>query len=335
NAESGNCPVGGDNLAARLGAVMGELAKNGRDKVTLVTSPEIASFGDWVEQLIAESTGKEGKGILPVVGEPLGSPADYGPDRLFVYLHLDEGTGEAGGRQLLGHPLHPHPPASPLQVIQALEEAGHPAVGIHLKDVYDLGAHFFLWEMATAVAGYRLGINPFDQPNVESAKVLARQLVAAYKETGRLPAVEAAPLTPAALSDFLAQARPGDYIALQAYVQPTPEADAALLALRTRLRDQTHLATTVGYGPRFLHSTGQLHKGDGGNGLFIQFTADNAEDAPIPDEPGHPASSMTFGVLKAAQALGDRQALLDNGRRVIRVHLGADVTGGLQQLVGR
>jgi hypothetical protein len=218
--------------------------------------------------------------------------------------------------------------------LKALEAAGHPVVRLALRDPYDLGGQFFLWEMATAVAGHLLGINPFDQPNVESAKVLARRMVAEYKEKGTLPTVEAAPLTAAALDGFLARAKAGDYVALQAYLQPTPETDAALAALRLRLRDRYRLATTVGYGPRFLHSTGQLHKGDGGNGLFVQFTADDAQDAPIPDEAGSSASSITFGVLKAAQALGDRQALLDAGRRVIRFHLGSDVVGGLKRLAG-
>ncbi len=320
-----------DNPGAWLGAVLGELAKarrgraasrGPRDKVTLITSSPIASFGEWVEQLIAESTGKEGKGILPVVGEPLGPPEVYGDDRLFVHLRLNgDDTHDAA--------------------IQALEDAGHPVIRLHLRDLYDLGGQFFLWEMATAVAGHRLGINPFDQPNVESAKVRAREMVAAYQKTGRLPEDEPAPLTAEALQAFLAQARPGDYIALQAYVAPTAETDAALQALRVRLRDRYRLATTVGYGPRFLHSTGQLHKGGANNGLFVQFTADDARDVPIPDEAGSPessrrpegpASGITFGVLKMAQALGDKQALLDAGRRVIRFHLGKDVVGGLKKL---
>jgi transaldolase/glucose-6-phosphate isomerase len=306
NCESGNCPVNGDNDGAWLGVILAELAKAGRDKVTFITSPAIASFGDWVEQLIAESTGKEGVGIVPVVGEAVGSPAVYSDDRLFVYLQL-EGDG-------------------------TFDAAVQPVVRLRLRDLYDLGGQFFLWEMATAVAGYRLGINPFDQPNVEAAKVLARKMVAAYGETGRLPEDVLAPLTAEALNKFLAQARAGDYVALQAYVQPTLETDAALLALRARLRDRLRLATTLGYGPRFLHSTGQLHKGDAGNGLFIQFTSDAGQDVAIPDEAGRPESTMTFGVLKVAQALGDKQALLDAGRRVIRFHLGTDVVGGLKEL---
>ena len=313
NCDTCNCAVEGDNNGARLGVVLGELAQTGRDKMTFITSPAIASFGDWVEQLIAESTGKEGKGILPVVGEPVGPPEVYCNDRLFVYLRLEgDDTYDAA--------------------VQALEEAGHPVVRIQLDDLYDLGGQFFLWEMATAVAGSRLRINPFDQPNVEAAKVLARRVVAEYAETGTLPSSEAAPTSAVALREFLAQSRPGDYLAIQAYVQPGGEADVALQSLRTQLRNRYRLATTVGYGPRFLHSTGQLHKGDAGNGLFIQFTADASQDAAIPDTAGEPESSMSFGVLKMAQALGDGQALLDANRRVIRFHLGSDVAGELRQL---
>jgi transaldolase/glucose-6-phosphate isomerase len=302
-----------ENPGAWLGAILGELAKSGRDKVTFVISPTIESFGDWVEQLIAESTGKESEGILPVVGEPLASDDAYGTDRLFVHLRLQDDDSQDAD-------------------LAVLEAAGHPVVRINLHDAYDLGGQFFVWEFATAVAGQRLSINPFDQPNVESAKVQARSMIAEYKERGSLPAVESAPLTGKALDEFLAQAQPGDYIALQAYIQPTPETTEALTELRLRLRERFRLATTVGYGPRFLHSTGQLHKGDRGNGLFIQFTAAPQQDADIPDEAGKPESSMTFGVLIAAQALGDRQALLDNDRRVIRFDLENDVAGGLRGL---
>ena len=327
NCEACNCPVVGNNNGGRLGAVLGELAKAGRDKVTLVTSSQIASFGDWVEQLIAESTGKEGKGILPVVGEGVGSPASYGEDRLFVYMRL-EGDDTYDGE------------------MAELERAGHPMVRLSLHDLYDLGGQFFLWEMAVAVAGHRLGINPFDQPNVEAAKALARQVTAEYREKGSLP-VETPALsgdgiavygditagTPAeALTKFLGHAHPGAYIALQAYIQPAAETGEALQALRTRLRDRFRLATTVGYGPRFLHSTGQLHKGDAGRGLFLQFTADDPRDVAIPDEAGSPVSSMSFGILKAAQAIGDRKALVNSGRKVVRFHLGKDIVGTLKRL---
>jgi transaldolase/glucose-6-phosphate isomerase len=318
-----SCVIAGENRGAQLGAILGELAQAGRDKVTFVISDPIASFGDWVEQLMAESTGKSGTGILPVVGEPLGPPAVYGDDRLFVQLRME------------GDDAHD-------AALTALEEAGHPVVRLNLRDRYDLGEQIFLWELAIAVAGYRLGIQPFDQPNVEAAKVQARRMVERYTETGELPSGESAPVTAEALHDFLAEHPAGgspsphadrSYIALQAYVQPTPKTTAALQALRVRLRDRYRIATTVGYGPRFLHSTGQLHKGDAGNGLFIQFTSDHPRDADIPDEPGGEESSITFGVLKMAQALGDRQALEDAGRRVIRFHLNKDVIGGLQQLI--
>jgi len=295
------------NPAARLGAVLGAMALAGRDKATFFTDPALANFGDWAEQLIAESTGKEGKGIVPVIGEPVGPPTVYGSDRLFLSLAVGDVP----------------PPAPP-----------GPLVHMTLGDLYDLGGQFFLWEFAVAVAGHILGINPFDQPNVEAAKALARRAVAAYARSGRLPADEPAPLTAAAFWDFAAQAEPGDYIALQAYLRPTPETDAALRDLRLRLRDRFKVATTVGYGPRFLHSTGQLHKGDRGNGLFIQFTSDPLRDVPIPDEAGAPAATMTFGLLKMAQALGDKQALEAAGRRVIRFHLGRDVVGGLRRLKG-
>ncbi len=321
-----------ENPGAQLGAIIGRAARVGRDKLTFVLSPSLASFGDWVEQLIAESTGKEGKGILPVVGEPLGDAPLYAPnDRLFVQIAL---TGE---------------PAEDAALAQ-LERAGQPVVRIVLRDRYDIGAQCFLWEMATAVAGHLLGVNPFDQPNVEAAKALARKVVAEYTARGTLVSdpptlvedgvalyapgaqwIGTAPHLAGALAAFFAQARPRDYLALQAYLHPTPAAHAQLQALRLKLRDRLRLATTLGYGPRFLHSTGQLHKGDAGNGLFIQLTADSATDVPIPDEAGRPEASLRFGVLKLAQALGDYQALRDAGRRVIRLHL-QDVSAGLEHL---
>jgi len=315
------------NPGAFLGAVVGELAQVGRDKLTFIISSQIASFGHWLEQLIAESTGKEGRGIVPVVGEALGLVEVYGADRLFVHLCLEgDTTCDAAVTQLEG--------------------AGHPIVRLFLHDPYDLGGQCFLWELAVAVAGYRLGINPFDQPDVEAAKTRARQAVDAYKEKGTLPVEtpnvigdgievygEVSADTPAtALQAFVAQAEQGSYVALQAYLQPTPEIDRALQALRMRVRDRFRLATTVGYGPRFLHSTGQLHKGDAGRGLFVQITGDDPKDMPIPDEAGSPHSSLSFGILKTAQALGDRQALLDAGRRVIRFHLGRDAVRGLTVL---
>jgi transaldolase/glucose-6-phosphate isomerase len=334
NCEGGNCPVAGDNTGAWLGAVIGELAKAGRDKLTLITSPAISHFGAWVEQLIAESTGKDGKGILPVNDEMLAAPGIYANDRLFVYLRLEEdGTHDSK--------------------IQSLAEAGFPVIQLNLRDLYDLGGEIFRWEMATAVAGYLLNINPFDQPNVESAKISARQMIDTYRKEGKLP--EGSPTLQSkgisvysefasnslgeALHHFLSQAEPGKneaagrgYVAIQAYLQPSPKTDEALRFFRTGIQTHYRLATTVGYGPRFLHSTGQLHKGDGGHGLFVQITADMTEDVAIPDRVGSRTSSISFGTLKMAQALGDRQALLDGGRKIIRFHLGKDVADGLKQL---
>jgi glucose-6-phosphate isomerase/transaldolase/glucose-6-phosphate isomerase len=313
-----------------LGAALGAGAMAGRDKLTLIASPGLEAAGAWVEQLIAESTGKEGKGILPVDREPLLAPSAYGKDRLFAYVRLQ------------GDDQHDRP-------VQALVEAGQPVVQMDLDEPYDLGAAFFEWEMATAIAGHLIDIHPFDQPNVEAAKVLARRMVQAYQEEGRLPELEptlreggltvygdapAASLGEA-LQKFLSRGqRNRSYIALQAYLHSAPQIDAALQKLRRRLLERTGLATTLGFGPRFLHSTGQLHKGDGGNGLFIQFIADPQEDAPIPDAAGKDESGISFGVLIAAQALGDRQALLDAGRPVLRLHLGKDTEAGLAQ-VGR
>ena len=316
-----------ENPAAVLGAALGALAGRGRDKVTFVVSGGVAGFADWAEQLIAESTGKGGRGILPVVREPLAAPAAYGDDRVFVDLRVD---GDGTGAHEVG----------------ALERAGHPIVRIGIGDAYDLGGQFFLWELAVAVAGHVMGVQPFDQPDVEAAKVLAREMVAAYKLDGALPRlkpsvtdggidvygdVEADDLA-GAMRQFLSRGVPGDYVALQAYVPPTEETRRALAFVRDRLWRATTLAVTVGYGPRFLHSTGQLHKGGTANGLFIQVTTGDGRDAPIPDDPASDGSSMTFGVLKAAQALGDRQALLDAGRRVVRFHVGGDVAAGLRRL---
>ncbi|MBN2469937.1 MAG: glucose-6-phosphate isomerase [Anaerolineae bacterium] len=303
-----------ENPGAFLGAVMGVLAQAGRDKLTLVLSPEIASLGDWIEQLVAESTGKQGAGILPVVGEPPAGPALYGSDRVFVLLTLENDTRYD----------------SALEVLAA---AGHPVVRLTMPDRYAIGAQFMLWEFATAIASYILRINPFDQPNVEAAKVLAREAVKAYEETGSLPQVKAAPLDAENLYAFLGAARPGDYVALQAYVQPTQAMTDALQALRLLLRERYHLATTVGYGPRFLHSTGQLHKGDDGSGLFIQFVAEGGAEVPIPDEAGQPDAALTFGTLMLSQANGDYGALLGEGRRVIRfAGEGADLLAKIRAL---
>ncbi|MGB7341138.1 MAG: hypothetical protein WBC91_19735 [Phototrophicaceae bacterium] len=318
---------GGDNVGAQLGAVMGALAEHGRDKITIFNSPILANFGDWVEQLIAESTGKDGKGILPVVGEMIGSPDVYGDDRLFVYIRVgDDETYDAA--------------------IERIAEAGHPVVTIQVGGKYDIAGQFFLWEMATAVAGHILAIHPFNQPNVESAKNSARAKIEEYMETGELEslpvAVESdgiqvlgdvsASSPQQALKDFLAQAEDGAYVSVHAYVPMTEATMDVLAHLQTKIRDTTKLATTIGFGPRFLHSTGQLHKGDAGKGLFIQFTADMPQDVDIPDEAGESASGMSFGTLKSAQALGDRQALLDVNRKFIRFHL-SDIDDNLRVLI--
>jgi len=308
-------PDPNQNPALLLGAILGASALAGRDKLTLVCSPALESFGDWLEQLIAESTGKDGTGILPVVGEPIGGPNQYGNDRLFVRLAL---RGDQG--------FEPE--------LLALETAGHPVVRIEMDGKYDLGEQFFLWEMAVAVAGHCLGIQPFDQPNVEAAKILARELVADYQKTGRSPEDEAAAIDERRFVEFLSSAMPGDYLALQAYLAPGKDLSAALQRLRIRLRDRTRLATTTGYGPRFLHSTGQLHKGDRGNGLFIQFCDRPKVGLVIPDRAGEGFGGLTFDVLVAAQGVGDLSALRSARppRRAIRFVLGADPVAQLDAL---
>jgi transaldolase/glucose-6-phosphate isomerase len=283
--------------AATLGIIMGTAALAGRDKITFYISPDIESYGDWVEQLIAESTGKSGRGILPVVREKLGSPSVYGSDRLFVSIQFE---GEMD------------PPEK-----GELVSAGHPWVSLTIKDKYDISELMLLWEMATAVAGHVIKIQAFNQPNVEAAKVIARRMVKAYSQQGRLPASETADFQVSSLIDFLKNVEPGRYVALHAYLTPQAETTRILQALRLKIRDQYKVATTLGYGPRFLHSTGQLHKGDGGNGLFIQFVSKAMQDADIPDEAGKDKSSISFGVLKQAEALGDAQALRDQKRKVI------------------
>jgi len=282
-----HCVSPEENPGGWLGAVLGEGAVSGRDKLTLVLPDAISAFGYWVEQLIAESTGKEGKGIVPVEGEPLGGPEVYGDDRLFVAIGDHEG-------------------------LPALEQAGHPVVRLPYGGPLQLGGEFFRWEFATAVAGHVLGINPFDQPNVQEAKDTTARILQggapAEPETG-------------SLSALLEQARPGDYVAIQAYLPRNAEVEAQLQAARRRLRDRLRVATTVGYGPRFLHSTGQLHKGGPNTGVFIQVVGDDSVDFEIPGRP------YTFGALKRAQALGDLQSLRAHGRRVERVTL--DELGGV------
>jgi hypothetical protein len=274
-----------DNPGAWLGALLGEAALAGRDKLTLVLDQDVRTFGYWIEQLIAESTGKEGKGIIPIEGEDLGPPEVYGTDRLFV----------AVGHEGLQEALRP------------LGAAGHPVAHLELRDPIDLGGQFFQWEFAVAVAGAVLGIQPFDQPNVQEAKDNTKRLLAG----GDVP-------DPGYddLDALLSQVRSGDYVAIQAYLPRDEESEGTLQAARLRLRDRLRVATTVGFGPRFLHSTGQLHKGGPDSGVFVQVVEPPSEDLAIPGQ------AYTFGTLLAAQAAGDLQSLRDRGRRVARVRLG-------------
>jgi len=316
------------NPGVYLGAILGVLAQAGRDKATFVISRRIESFGAWLEQLIAESTGKNGKGILPVLEELLTSPDIYGNDRVFIFLKL------RGDKD-----LEPQ--------LKILKKKNFPMIKISFSTPYSLGGQFFLWEMTTSVAGFILGVNPFDQPDIDSAKKKTKEMVAAYKENGTLPEKKPilqerglslyseipAPSIKENLQAFLRNGKPGDYIALQAFLEPSAEIVMLLQNLRIRLQVQTKLATTFGFGPRYLHSTGQLHKGDGGKGLFIQLTADDLQDVPIPDHPDSPECSLTFGVLKSAQATGDFEALREAGRRAIRFHLGKDVRAELEKIL--
>ncbi len=299
-----------NNPGVWLGAVMGELAQAGRDKITFILSKEVASFGYWVEQLIAESTGKIGKGIVPIEGEAVGSPKVYGADRLFVYMRLKTDRS-----------LNPK--------VKALEKAGQPIVYLTLGDRYDLGAEFFRWEMATVVAGAVLQLDPLDQPNVTESKNNTNALLKQYISTGKLPedglvAASDRPSLQAAVTSLVNQVKPGDYVAMMAYLPMTPAIDRALQAIRGSIRDRLKVATMIGYGPRFLHSTGQLHKGGANKGVFIQLTADAAQDLKIEGK------EFSFGTLIRAQALGDLQALRQRNYRVVRIHLGQAVAGGLR-----
>ncbi|HZS50739.1 MAG TPA: bifunctional transaldolase/phosoglucose isomerase [Bryobacterales bacterium] len=300
-----------ENPALALGAAMGELALTGRDKVTFLAPPALASFPSWAEQLIAESTGKDGKGIIPVAEEPLGKVDSYGSDRFFVYLGLNGAADSALEEDL-----------------ERVEKAGHPTARIQLAETADLGQEFFRWEMAVAAAGAVLGIHPFNQPDVELAKELARQEMKRGGVSGggaAAPAPQSGAMR-AALDQLLSQARPGDYVAIQAYLPPDPATTKRLQVIRVQLRDRLRLATTLGYGPRFLHSTGQLHKGGPNTGLFLQLIDDPEEALPVPE------TDYSFAALIRAQAFGDYQALQQRGRRIVQIHLGRDVTGRLQEL---
>lgn len=323
-----------DNPGVVLGAVLGVAAKNGRDKLTLVASDGLAGVGAWLEQLIAESTGKEGKGIIPVDKEPLGAPDVYGDDRLFAYIRLESA-----------------PNAQQDEAIAALIAAGQPVIQIQVADIYQLGQEFFRWEMATAVAGSILGIHAFNQPDVESSKTATRQLTQDYERSGSLPietplfvedglklftnSTNAAALTgivgkerslQSYLSAHLKRMNKGNYFALLTYVNMNPAHEHLLQTIRQAVRDKKQVATCLGFGPRFLHSTGQAYKGGPNSGVFLQITCDDAVDMPVPDQ------NYSFGVVKAAQAQGDFKVLADRKRRVLRVHLGTDVEAGLTRL---
>jgi glucose-6-phosphate isomerase len=316
-----------ENPGVYLGTILGELGKAGRDKVTVIASPSIQSFGGWLEQLLAESTGKDGKGLIPVVGETVGLPAVYGDDRLFIYLRSGSPSDAALDR-----------------AVETLQQAGHPVVLIFLQDLLDLGGEFFRWEVATAVAGAILGVNPFDEPNVTESKENTRQVLQSFRQTGRLdlptPILEAegvrlyGNIEPWNISprdtiwEFLVRSRAGDYLALMAYLERSVAHETLLQKIRLLIRDRFHLATGLGYGPRFLHSTGQLHKGGPAKGLFLQITAEDARDLAIPRE------SYTFGILKKAQALGDYYSLIRRGLRTLHLHLGRNPEEGLKRLWG-
>ncbi len=287
-----------DNPGVSLGAMMGALWRTGRDKVTIVASPKISSFGLWAEQLIAESTGKEGKGLVPIAEEPLAKPSAYGDDRLFVYLRLAGDANATTDRQ-----------------VRAIEQAGQPVLRLALKDRYDLGAEFFRWEFATAVAGHFLGIHPFDQPNVQESKDNTQRVLQQVEASGKLPMMPSA--TPAqAAKQIASNIQPGRYLAILAYATPSPRMDAALQSLRKIVLTSTKLATTSGYGPRYLHSTGQLHKGGSNAGRFLELVEEMVSDLPIPGKP------YSFGTLAQAQAVGDLQSLRTHSRQAIRVKLG-------------
>ena len=299
------CVPANDNPGAWLGAVLGALAQRGRDKLTLVTSPSIASFGLWVEQLIAESTGKEGRGIVPVAAEPLSDPGVYGDDRFFVYLRVQDDDNGA-----------------PDAAMESIRAAGHPTVRLGLQDRYDLGAEFFRWEFATATAGAVMGIQPFDQPNVQGAKDQTDKVLQEYEASGQLTPADAE----SSLRVLMAHSNPGDYAAIMAYLRPTAETDRALAHLRGSILARHRVATTVGYGPRFLHSTGQLHKGGPPTGVFLQLVGEHAADLPVP------GAAYTFGVLADAQALGDLRVLQGLGRPVARIALGSDHASDIVKL---
>jgi glucose-6-phosphate isomerase len=322
-----------ENPGVQLGLILGSAANAGRDKITIFTSPEIYDLGAWLEQLIAESTGKLGKGITPVDREAIGAPAVYGNDRIFAYVRLANTADKSQDDK-----------------VAALEAAGHPVVHFEISDLYEIFGQFFTWEIATAVAGSIMGINPFNQPDVESAKVETRSLTSAYEKTGKLPerspvlkdsgveiyatdqyAAKLKDVAPSAtlegyLKAHLGQIHGGDYFATLAFLPMFTENEEIIQGFRHKVRDGKRVATSVGFGPRFLHSTGQDYKGGPNTGVFLQITADHAVDVDIPGQ------KYSFGVVIAAQAAGDLAVLESRGRRALRVHLGKDVVAGLTRL---
>jgi transaldolase/glucose-6-phosphate isomerase len=328
------CVPPADNPGVVLGTIMGVLANHGRDKVTLMTSPGLWDFGAWLEQLLAESTGKDGKGLIPVDQEPIGAPAVYGNDRLFVYTRLASGVDQAQEA-----------------AVAALEAAGQPVVRITVNEPYQLGEEMFRWEVATAVAGAIIGINPFNQPDVEASKIATRKLTSEYEKSGTLPpeipmleaegiklftdeknaaalarSAGGAKTLAAYLKAHLNRLGAGDYCCISAYVEMNDTHQKPLQTIRQAVRDAKKVATCLGYGPRFLHSTGQAYKGGPNSGVFLQITCDDATDVPVPGR------QYTFGVVKAAQARGDFEVLVERDRRALRVHLGSNVAASLATL---
>ena len=325
------CKADVDNPGLTLGAILGTAANHGRDKLTIIASPGIHDLGAWMEQLVAESTGKEGRAIIPVDRESIANVNVYGADRVFAYVRLTSA-----------------PDAEQDAQVAAFEAAGQPVIRIEVKDSYDVGQQFFCWEIATAIAGAIIGINPFNQPDVEASKIETKKLTSEYEERGSLPAetpiftgdgvklftdennaarlAGSEPTLAGYLQTFVNQIGAGDYFALLGYIEMNDAHEAALQSLRHAIRDSKKVATCLGFGPRFLHSTGQAYKGGPNSGVFLQITCDDANDLPVPGQ------TFTFGIVKAAQARGDFQVLSDRGRRALRVHLGADVAAGLKTL---
>jgi hypothetical protein len=289
----------------------------GRDKVTFLTCERLSTFGDWAEQLLAESTGKEGEGLVPVVNEPPLEPDAYGDDRVFAWIHMGEDDTHE-------------------ELVDALTRRGHPVARISVDDPTSIGAEMYRWEFATAIAGAIMGINPFDQPNVQEAKDKTKQVLAEYEDTGELSAQEPDVVEGAVgsgsvrggLEELLDSTEPGDYFAIMAYLKRDEVVDDSIARIRASVAAEKGVATTFGYGPRFLHSTGQLHKGGPNTGVFLQITSEGGADVDVPDRP------FDFATLKDAQAAGDLAVLQQRDRRVMRVDLGDDVPGNLGRLVG-